>query len=234
MNVRASRPKAGSRRIVEVAWRFVLGEQHAERRPSLLAGHLHAVLGIDDGPRMDEGDRATDLKDTGALEEERPELGVEEREPLVGFDLRLVGFHLREVGVQREVRRHVRGDAVLDVDPGVGVGIPGGEAAGRFVDRSELHGGEGRQELEIAAGRQVGHAFEEPHLPVETRFVARHRRPDGVLLVLALDFANDLQSPAVRLARTAPRIAEALERNRHLRGVSVVDDLRAGVEQRVP
>src|SRR5688572_13940025 len=54
-------------RIVEVAWCFVLGEQHAERRPSLLAGHLHAVLRINDGPRMDEGDRATDLKNTGAL-----------------------------------------------------------------------------------------------------------------------------------------------------------------------
>ena len=224
----------GIGRIVEVAWSLIAGEQHAERRPPLLAGHLHAVLRIDDGARVDEGYWTTDREDAGALEEERAEFGIEQREPLVGFDLRLVGFHLREVGVQREVRRHVRGDAVLDVDPRVGVGIPGGEAAGRFFDRSELHGGEGRQELEIAAGRQVGHAFEEPHLPVETRFVARHRRPDGVLFVLALDFANDLHSPAVRLTRTSPRIAKALERNRHLRGVAVIDDLRAGIEQRVP
>ena len=114
--------EGGIARIVEVAWGFVARRTARRATSSLLAGQLHAVLRIDDGARVDEGHRATDLEDAGALEEERAELGIEQREPLVGFDLRLVGFHLREVGVQREVRRHVRGDAVLDVDPGVGVG----------------------------------------------------------------------------------------------------------------
>ena len=57
----------------------------------------------------------------------------------------------------------------------------------------------GGQQLEVAAGRQIRHAFEHAHLRRETHDVARNRRPDDAL-VLALDVALNLESPAVHLA----------------------------------
>ena len=73
-----------------------------------------------------------------------------------------------------------------------------------------------------------------PHLRHEALDVARHRRPDHVLLVLALDLAHELEAPAVLHAGGPLRIPEALERDGHLRRVAILDDLRPAVEQRLP
>ena len=183
---------------------------------------------------MDEGHRRFDTENLGSLEEEGAKLAVEEGEALVHLDLRLVGLDLREVGVDRQVGREVRGDPVLDVDPGVRIHLPGTEGGDGRVDRSVLDRRDGGEELEIPARGDVRHPLEDPHLREETRLVARHGGPDLVLLILPLDLPDDLEAPAVRLSLRGRRVAEALEGDRHLGDEAVLHDPRPGLEEGVP
>ena len=182
---------------------------------------------------MDRVDRAGDVEYLGALEEERPQLGIEEREPLVHLYLRAVRFDLREVGIQREVRGQIRRDAVLEIDASLRCGVAGDEIAGGGIDRAELDGGEGWQNLEVAAGRQSRQPFQHTHLRQKACNAAGDGRPDD-RLVLPADAAGDLQSPAVRRVAVPLRIPQALERNGHLRREPVLDHAPAGREQGVP
>ena len=87
------------------------------------------------------------------------------------------------------------------------------EAASVRVEAAHLDRGERRQELEVPAGRQPAQPVEQAHLRHE-RVAPRHRRPDDGL-VLAADRADHLEPPTVTVAG---RVAQALERNRHLGG----------------
>ena len=98
-----------------------------------------------------------------ALEEKWPELREEERKPLVHLDLRPVRLDLREVGVIGEVERQVRGDAVLEVESALRLALLA-EAAGVRVERTDLDRREGRQELEVPAGRQPVQPIDQTHL----------------------------------------------------------------------
>src|SRR5205085_7181664 len=102
----------------EVTRRIVRGQQQAEGIAPGLAGQLDGVIGIDDRARVDGLNRR--LKEVYAFEEERALFGEEDREALVGRDHWLIGFDLREVRVDREVERHVRGEAELDAQAGIG------------------------------------------------------------------------------------------------------------------
>ena len=62
--------------------------------------------------------RLTELKGVRVLEEERPLLGEEDREP-GQVHLLLVGLDLREVGVDRRVERQVGAHAPLEVEPDI-------------------------------------------------------------------------------------------------------------------
>ena len=182
---------------------------------------------------MDRVDRAGNVEDLGALEEERPQLRIEKGEALVELDLRPVRLDLREVGIEREVRGQVRGDAVLEVDAPFRRRIGGGEVPAGGVDRAELNGRERRQDLDVAARRQAGQPFQHAHLGQEAGDAAGHGRPDDSL-VLAADAARDLQPPAVRPAAGALRVAQALERNGHLRREPVRHESPGGGEQGIP
>src|SRR4029453_6838146 len=63
---------------------------------------------------------AAELVDAGVLEKEVTLLRKEQAEARQ-VDLLLVGFDLREVGVDGEIPRQPAGDAVLGVEPDVGV-----------------------------------------------------------------------------------------------------------------
>ena len=69
------------------------------------------------------------------LEEERPLLGKEQGEPLVGGDLRDIGLDLGEVGVERRIDRSLPVRRPLDVDARLRLRRPGLERA------SQLRGG---------------------------------------------------------------------------------------------
>ena len=219
------------RRIVALARRLVVGEEHADRTAAHLAAHLPAVTRIDDGPGMDRRDRREDVEDLLPLQEERPQLGIEERKALVDVDLRQVRLDLREVGVDGEVGGQVRGDAVLQVEPGLGDVVVDKGAGG--IERAETERGDRRQDLQVAAGRQIGQPVEDSHLGEELRDVPRDRGPDDGL-VLPLDRPRDLEPPAVRLPRADRRIAQALEGNRQLGGPAVLRRRPRRDEERVP
>ena len=221
-------------RRIPLAGRFVVRHQDPHRRPPDLASQLPASVRVDEGSRVDQLHRRGELEDVLALEKEGTQLRKEERVALVDVDLRLVRFDLREVGVRREVGGQVRRDAVLDVDASLRVGSLPHPVPRRAVERSVLNGGEGREDLEVAARRQVRHPFEHAHLRHEALHVTRHRRPDDVLLVLPLHLARHLEAPAVLRAGRLLRVADALERDRHLCRVAVIDDLGAAVEERLP
>jgi len=69
---------------------------------------------------VNELDRRGELEDLGAFEEERAQLVEEERKPLIHRDLRLVRLDLREIWIDREIGGEVGGDAVLQIQPGLG------------------------------------------------------------------------------------------------------------------
>ena len=219
------------RDVIEIAGRLVVGDQHPDGGLAHLAGHLAAVSGVDDGPRVHEVHRPRQAENLLSLEEERAQLGEEQREPLVHFNLRPVRLDLREVGVEGEVERQVRRQPVLEIDTALGLRLLG-KPTGRRVEIADLHRRHGRQNLEIPAGRQTAHPVEQPHLGQEAGDIARERRPDDCLVLVAY-LPRDLKSPPVGLIAHR-RIAQAFERNRHFGGPAVVDQCAARVEQGVP
>ena len=218
--------------VLHVSRRVVVGVHHADRCPADLPRELRAVEGVNDRARVHDGDRSGDSEDLGPLEKERTQLWEKQGESLIHFDLRLVGLDLREVGVERHVGNQVRRHAVLDVDTPLGRRVAQ-DVTGRRIERAESHRGERRQNLEVAAGRQPGHAFEDAHLREEASDVARNGRPDHGL-VLALDASNDLKPPAVHHVAGPLRIAEALEGNRDFGREPVLNKPTGTGEQRIP
>ena len=104
-----------------MARRPIVDRQRPDRPSADLSGRARADLRIADPPREEQRDRRLEI--AGVLQEERSLLGKEHFEALVDGDLRLVGFHLAEIGIDREVERHriVRDD--LRVDAGARGGI---------------------------------------------------------------------------------------------------------------
>ena len=85
------------------------------------ARELRADVGVRDRAREHGLQRARVV--VLALEEERPRLGVEQRERRVLLELREVGLDLREVGIQREVERQVRRDAPAHTEARLGLEV---------------------------------------------------------------------------------------------------------------
>ncbi len=100
---------------VYVAGAFVVGSEHPDGELAGLARQLGPEQRIDDGARVDQRDRGSDLKDLVAFDEERSQLGKEQWESLIDLDLRTIRLDLGEIGVEREVDHHVRRQAVLQV-----------------------------------------------------------------------------------------------------------------------
>ena len=71
-------------------------------------------MGIEDAAGKEELDGS--LEEAGVLREERPLLGEVHLESLVDSHLRVVGFHLTEVGFPRAVERERAGQNDLGVD----------------------------------------------------------------------------------------------------------------------
>ena len=219
-------------KVVPLAGRLVVGDQHPEGGVADLAGQLRAVPRIDDGAGVQQVDLPGQREDLLALEEEGTQLGEEQGVPLVDLDLRGVRLDLREVGVVGEVGGQVRGHPVLHVQGAFGLRLLV-ERPRRGVERPVPDRGDRRQNLQVAARGQVREPVEQAHLGQEAGDSAGDRGPH-VGLVLAEDRPHDLEAPPVRLARAPFRVPQALERNRHLRRPAVGDQSRRRVEEGVP
>ena len=175
MKVCAVFPKPASPRIIEAPGRPVVRRENPGGDPSDLPAQLRPVVRIDDRSGMHHGDGCLDPEDLGTLDEEGPKLAVEEGKALVDLDLGPVGLDLREVRVDGEVGREIRRDPVLDVQPGIGIRVLVHEPGERRVELAVLDRGQGGEELEVAARRDVRHPLEDPHLREEARLVSRDR-----------------------------------------------------------
>src|SRR6266508_1852312 len=117
--------------LAEIAWRVVRSQQQPEAVPPATPGQLERVIGIDYRAGMDGLQRR--LKKIDALKKEGPLLFEEDRESLVGRDHRLVGFDLREIGLDRgvesdggrqaELRRQPRTELEGLIEPAATVGL---------------------------------------------------------------------------------------------------------------
>jgi len=91
---------------------------HQEREcvSAPLAGELSGKVGINNRASVHDLDRG--LKNVYAFEKERPLLFVENRKALICSHHKLIGFDLREVGVQRHIERHPLESESFAVNPG--------------------------------------------------------------------------------------------------------------------
>ena len=209
--------------------------QHPDVVPAQLAAEPRAAENVDrlaageaDPAREEQVDRLglAELEDLGVLEEERTLLGKEKAEARQ-VDLLLVGFDLREVGVDREVQRQVGADAPLEVDADVAgavdrIGAQRPVVVGRARDVGRgLHVPPGREAeaVQLAGDRD---AME--------RVAAGHRRQED-LLILPPDNPHDVDPPDAVLARG---IAQGLERDLELGLPSARGGLGADGEVGVP
>src|SRR5262245_35095838 len=119
---------------------------------------------------------STELEDAGIFEEEVALLGKQQTEARE-VDLLLVGLNLGEVGVDREVPRQTGADAVLHVEPDVGVtrrvGLANRARAGHAV----------RFHADVLAGPHSAQPFDRAGQRDALQVVdARQRRPVTVLV----------------------------------------------------
>ena len=181
------------------------------------AGQLGAGLGIHDAAGVDQRLRRAEQLD--ALEEERPLLRKEEREPLVHRHLPLVALHLAEVGVERGVER-VAGEAEPEVEAGVGIDVSRSKsppATSRLPSAVAVTNGWASTATPRLRSCSPPMA---PFLPEEARVGAADVGP-GVGVAGPLDHAGHVEAPALRLAAG---VAQALERDPDLDLVALVGD----------
>src|SRR2546422_922693 len=84
------------------SWGAVVNEESSERVMSQLACHARSVLRIGDASREEQIDGR--LEEGGILQKKGPLFGEEDFETLIHSHLGLVGLHLAEVRVQREIQ----------------------------------------------------------------------------------------------------------------------------------
>src|SRR5690348_919109 len=191
--------------------RLIVGEESPDGIMSYLAGEPDAIQGIGDvaGEKQVEGR----LKKVCVLKKKGPLLREEDREPLIHRHLRLVGFHLAEVGIDGRVQHQAVFQHRLAVEPClrieaardepwiIGVArIQGAVRAFKGV-RNKLH--------IVSPGYRV-QAFQRGLLAQASLNASGNARP-RVRAIVARDPANEKNSPCLLLSC---REAQTLERNR--------------------
>ena len=134
----------------------------------MLAGQLDGVIGVDDGPGVNDVDRRLERVD--AFQKERAFLVIEDREPLIDGQHELIGFDLREIRVRRERRIHRRREAEIQRDAGFRIDIAFSKA-GRSC-RAGLGGHAGRDDFERPAFADIGELSELTGLVEQARSIA--------------------------------------------------------------
>ena len=177
-----------------------------------------------------EAGRPPEVEDALAFEEELAFLREEQAEPRQ-VDLLLVHLHLREVGVEGEVRGQVLGESVLEVDAAVPAGVvrDGGRGGAVGVERADRVGLDLERAValrHLQADEGAGDRQAELSRPGRDR----HRR-EIRLLVARSDVPAHLDAPQLRGA--GPE-AEGLEGDRHLDGPAAVEAAGAHVPDRIP
>ena len=198
----------------------VVGDERRVGGVADLAGRPHAPARRGDRPRVDRLDRGREQ--LHALEEERPLLGVEEREALVRRDLRHVRLDLREVGVDRRVERVVGVRDPLGVDAAGDVGRAVDErGAGAAAREGLLLGREVRRDDDVVAGGEARQAGERVGAADEAVAAARQRHREDLVAELPRVVAEEHDPPGLR---AGPGVAQRGERDADLEHPAVLGD----------
>ncbi len=176
----------------------VLADQGRVLRRLAAAGRPQAEARRGEGAGVDRLNRC--LEEIHPLEKERPLLGKEEREALVGRDLSGVRFDLREVGVHRRVDRGRRIRNPLGVDAAVELRVVGREGAAEAVARRGrlVRRDVGRHDV-VRAHRESGETDERPRVADEAARVARQARGEHLVAEVARPVAVEQDPPLRRI-----------------------------------
>ena len=141
-------------------------------------------------------------EESGILNKERPLFRKENSEALIHGDLRIVRFHLAEIGIQRHVKRQrivghkfgVQPRAVFKIVEKRGRG--GGTRRIRLVQKMIAGQQPIGNELDIASGRHVFDSADRRELLRQSFHALRHVRP-VVVFALAQDHAIKRDAPGL-------------------------------------
>ena len=155
------------------------------------------------------------------LDEERALLWEKNRKPLIDCDLRVVGFHLAEVRIQREVKR----ERILHHEFGIEAGAVFKFvqehrrcAATRLIQKMIAGKKAVRNELNVAPRRHVFNPADRRELLGQPFHPLRHVGP---VVVLALAQNRAIQRHPPGLFRTV-RETQALERNGEENNIAIL------------
>ena len=152
---------------------------------------------------------------------------------MIGRHLWPVRLDLGEVRIERHVRGQVWRQPILEpqtkltnrvarvIDPRIG------------IERAKPHTRNLGQNLEVPTLGQTRQPIELPKLRQLASDTPRYRRP-RLCFGLSADHPDDLKSPLMHVARRARRIPETLERDPHFGRPPVLDNLAAGIKERIP
>ena len=186
----------------------------AEERIDVGAGRRDAARRLRPG--------AGKVEDTRALQEERALLRKQHGEPRQ-VDLARIDFRLTEIGVEGCGQLQAGRDVVEHVEAGLSAGIVvalGAQPSSR----------DKRPDVQADALRQARQVGDLARLGQLIELRAEACAGPSILLQLAVDIPGDVEAPHHAVGREA----QGLERNRELRGPSLVCALRAHVPDGVP
>ena len=204
-------------RIESRARRPVVDGQHSQVPVAQFSGDASAEFGVDDAARKEEILRRRKI--AVVLQKEGTLLREDHLEALVHRDLRIVGFHLAEIGIERDVQRERVVNHRLGVQPRAEVRLAAEGRHARVGLIQKVRPAESgiRNQLQIAPRRDVLQAGHLGQLRHEARYLLGDIRPEGILVVGG-DAAVQPEAPGLHGLRGK---AQAAEGNRHHGDVSL-------------
>ena len=203
---------------------LVFGHESRVGSAPELARDARAPSGRRDGPGVHGLDRSR--KEIDSLQEEGALLGIEEGEALVYRELGHVGFHLREVGVDRAVegrdgvRRPLHVESAVQLDGLVDERAPEAVPRHAFLLRGDV-----RRDDEIAAAGKPLEPRERVRVADEAVLVARQLRREHLVAEIARVVAVEKDVPLLDFGLG---IAERGERDADLELPALLRDLARG------
>ena len=208
----------------------VLRDEGAVGAIAIASGHANAPGRIGDLPRVEHVELRAEI--VGAFQEKGALLREEQGKAVVEVQLRLVGFDLRKIGIDRAVQRQVRRrrpghiHARFDVDAVIQPRATGFVAVFRAGD------GDGRHDVEVAARAHARHALELFEGAQQTLGIPADLLVEQLVARAARVAAVQAHGPALGLVAFAE--AQGGERNAHLHVVASLGDSAGAGPQSVP
>ena len=187
------------------------------------SGELEATQRCDDSPSVDQ--LVGSIEKLESVEEERPLLGIEQREPLVEQHLSHVGFDLGEIRIDRRVQAQVLANAPPHIATQLAflLIVTSVAECGRAIRVR----GESRCRFENQSALQIVQPVQTSRLREEV-CIGAHRGSPGILKPGVLYAPEDVNPPALHLCVL---VSKTLERYPHLDFIPTFDQAPFRLEE---